>query len=1120
MSEQVVRQPSDHAARARALDPRESFLVQAPAGSGKTELLTDRILALLPTVSRPEEIVAITFTRKAASEMHARVLLKLQRAQSDVPPEGEQQRRSWTLARAALAHDAKHDWQLMAHPARLSIRTIDSFCAGLVRAMPWLSGLGGMPAITDDARVHFDAAAVATLQMAESFEPIRRLIDHLDVDVAAARDALAGMLGHRDQWMPLLAHGADREVMQADLAQAVAEDLAGLVQHMPPGWFDVLGPCARAAVAVLDGNGATHKLGALADWQVAPDADAGCIAQWRALAELLLTATGTLRSPRGINKNLGFPPGGAHKAPFTDWLAASDPDALWVARLARVRDLPDPHFTDAQWSVLQAQLVALTLATAQLRVRFSQATEVDFIEIAQRVTLALGNADEPGELLLKLDASIRHLLIDEFQDTSQSQIDLLERLIAGWEPGDGRSLFLVGDPMQSIYRFRKAEVGLFLQVRDHGLGAIKPTFLKLTDNFRSQAGIVDWVNKWFADLMPTHDHAPSGAIAYTRAQAFHGALTGPAVTFHPAWLTDDAAVADEQAYTQVVQCIQRIRSEGAKDRRESIAILVRARSHVGALAKKLSAAGIAFRAVELVPLTSRPAVSDLVQLVRALAHPADRLAWLSVLRSPMGGLRLDDLHALVTAWPDLTVPDAIRRSLATPATAQAQANGTTLSDEARLRLRYLADVVLDDALVSGALPYAARIASLWRDLGGARLYPGDHAASDAESFFGLLERIAPYGDLNLDRLDTAVQRLFAQPDSGEAEVDIMTMHKSKGLQFDHVLLFGLHRAPRGDQAPLVRFEQSGGRVLFGPIKARADTEADPLSRYLAVRERQRSAYETDRLLYVAATRACLRLHLFGHVHVDPASGALRTPSGDSLLARLWRAVSDDLVPVVPSATAPHTAQPQWTGAPLQRVRTEALVWARQQSVLPEADSTFGAAPVAAWSPAPAYEAAIGTLAHAWLDQLGRMGAESWERVSRDVRVPQIERQLTRAGVPETAATRAAQAVWETLEATLADERGRWLLSQAGARREWPLIDVTGRVSVIDLALSTDAGWLIVDYKTGIPHPDESLANFSRRMRARYADQLRRYCEQVTALDQRPAQAALYFPRAALWLPLD
>src|SRR5690606_2558755 len=121
-------------------------------------------------------------------------------------------------------------------------------------------------------------------------------------------------------------------------------------------------------------------------------------------------------------------------------------------------------YTDDQQAVLRLLSEVLWLAAAQLNLRFTEVAEVDFTEISQRALQALGHADEPTDLLLALDTTVRHILVVEFQDTSQSQIDLLERLTSGWQADDGRTLFLVGDPMQSIYRFRKADVGCFLKV--------------------------------------------------------------------------------------------------------------------------------------------------------------------------------------------------------------------------------------------------------------------------------------------------------------------------------------------------------------------------------------------------------------------------------------------------------------------------------------------------------------------------------------------------------------------------------------------------------------------------------------------------------------------------------
>ncbi|MFY3277255.1 PD-(D/E)XK nuclease family protein, partial [Achromobacter xylosoxidans] len=219
--------------------------------------------------------------------------------------------------------------------------------------------------------------------------------------------------------------------------------------------------------------------------------------------------------------------------------------------------------------------------------------------------------------------------------------------------------------------------------------------------------------------------------------------------------------------------------------------------------------------------------------------------------------------------------------------------------------------------------------------------------------------------------------------------------------------------------------------------------------------------------------------------------------------------------------------PEGQGEPLRRVHRDGLAQlARQADVA--ISPGFAAAARGAWGDSaehPAwqlesgYDAAIGTLAHAWLARIGQDGIAAWPAEALAHRLPAMRRQLTRAGIPASQADTAAEAVLDTLQSTLADDRGLWLLSQSGARREWPLIDAAGKVSVIDLALSTEDGWLIVDYKTGRPQPNESPAAFAQRMRQRHGDQLLRYCAQVTALDGRKARAALYFPRARAWIDL-
>lgn len=1097
------KQPSDWAVRERATDPRASFLVQAPAGSGKTELLTDRILALLATVDRPEEIVAITFTRKAAAEMHERVLEKLRRAENPEPPETAHALKSWSLGRAALARDQEFGWALLQHPARLSIRTIDAFCASLVRNMPWLSSMGGVPKLVDDARAHYLEAARQTLDMVGELAPVTRLLEHMDLDVSQTCEALADMLAQRDQWLPLLPDGDDRQVLENNFCDAVNQDLAGLRALMPAGWAEQLAPLARVAVDVLSQEDPSHSFLALQDWDgQAFEAQADSLSRWKALAALLLTSSGGLR--KTVNKNQGFLPKTPQKDQMIEWLRSheSAEAPAWAVRLHAIVHTPEPVFTEDQWEVLQAQLGCLRIAAAQLMLRFMEAGEVDFIEIARRADQALGRADEPTELLLKLDQNIRHLLIDEFQDTSQSQISLIEKITAGWQPGDGRTLFLVGDPMQSIYRFRKADVVLFLRVRDEGLGTIRPECLTLTDNFRSQSGIVDWVNHAFSSMFPALDDPSAGAIAYAHSIAFKDATIAPAVQFH--------AVRPQlgQRSQELVLNLVRQALNDFPGAEHPVAILVRARAHLKDVTQLLAQEGIACRAVELVPLHLRAYVVDLVQIIRALVHPGDRAAWLSVLRSPYCGLRLESLHQLFGMDRKASIPALLERALRNTSTDAGCYAQQILAPDEYQRLCAVAPVLLRALSEDDLAPLAARIERVWRMLGGVALARTPTDLQDAESVFSLIEKIAPYGGLDVDVLDARLTRLFASPEAGERSVEVMTMHKAKGLQFESVILYGLHHPPVADRSPLVRIEQVADKVMLGPIKARATDEQDVISRYLAQRDKRRSDFEVDRLLYVAATRAKQSLHLVAEFQLDVATGAPQAARSGSLLARLLPYVQlPEPSPIVEKSLGAEQASPAFSMPGLSRLKNKIPHPLRV---------TSGEGRAYVWQAQSSYERLTGILVHGWLAHIGEQGMANWSPERIEKQRERIERQLLQMGVVAEEVTRAASEVIEVLVAMLESERGQWLLSQSQARHEWALVDESGQLSVLDYAFKDEKGWLVVDYKTGRPEPTETEQAFGQRMMSRYLPQLERYCEKLHAFDGAPTRAALYFPRDQLW----
>jgi ATP-dependent helicase/nuclease subunit A len=369
--------------------------------------------------------------------------------------------------------------------------------------------------------------------------------------------------------------------------------------------------------------------------------------RWRALAAFLLTQDDTPR--KTVTVNNGFPAGKEFKAQKDAMLAAlAGLDADAVAALIRLRQLPPPRHDDD--AIVRALARLMTLAAAELWLVFREAGEVDFGELAARAIGALGDELDPTELGLRLDWRIRHLLVDEFQDTSPTQVELLQRLTAGWSgdqgTGDGRTLFCVGDPMQSIYRFRQAEVGLFLRAKAQGIGGLRLDALRLSRNNRALPPVVAWINAGFPQLFPAHDEPLRGEIAYRPFVATREDLPDAGVTVHA--LCAERGDGEAAARIEAERVVAIIEAEWRADPARRIAVLVRARSHLAALvaAIRRHPAGWRHTAVEIEPLLGRQAVQDLISLTRALHHRGDRLHWLAILRAPWCGLTLADLHAL------------------------------------------------------------------------------------------------------------------------------------------------------------------------------------------------------------------------------------------------------------------------------------------------------------------------------------------------------------------------------------------------------------------------------------------------------------------------------------------
>ena len=1096
----------DSTARRRALDPARSFIVQAPAGSGKTGLLIQRYLRLLATVEHPEEIVAITFTRKAAGEMRERVLGALAQARAEESPENEHERLTLELAAAALARDTERGWGVTENPARLRMQTIDSLCAALTRQMPMLSRFGSQPESVEDAQALYVEAARATLEMVEGDEAVaqdvERLLTHLDNDVGRIEGLLAEMLRRRDHWLRHV-HGRER----AELEASLAAERTGVLDRAR----NLLPADARAEWAAIAGY-AFASLGR----KKFEDS----IEDWAALAKLLLTDEGNWR--RSLTKHQGFPAG----KPAQPWkeraLALFDRlrgHDVFRLTLAEMRELPPGEYSEDQWEVLGAIMRLLPRAAGQLKLVFQARGQVDFTEVAQGALLALGGAEAPSDLALALDYRIRHLLVDEFQDTSISQYELIAKLTAGWEPGDGRTVFAVGDPMQSIYRFREAEVGLFLRARAAGIGDLAPEAISLSANFRSQAGIVDWVNAIFPRVMPEREDIAAGSVPYTPSTATRGALPGHAVTVHPYFNGDHVGEA------------ARVAELAAQARRESadaiVAILVRNRGHLREIVPQLKDAGLRFRAIEIEALGHRPVVQDLLALTRALSHLADRLAWLAVLRAPWCGLTLADLDALAGGEAGRTVWELMNDA----------ARVAALSADGRERLERVRAVLracLDDRR-RGTL--RERVAGAWFALSGPACVEDATDLEDAEIYFEYLGGHEEAGEIG-DRaaFEDGLAELYALPDlQADERLQIMTIHKAKGLEFDTVIVPGLGRPPRGEDARLFLWmEQPGDRrgvpaLLLAPIQE-AGADDDPIYRWLQNLDDEKERLEAGRLLYVAATRARGRLHLLGTVRLaagDDGVPQVRAPHKRALLARLWPIVQPlfeaAAARVAESLRAPEEEEAQ-TNVIDQSLRRIASGW---EAPAPP--------PGVAWSPPPEAARArediefswvgetarhVGSVVHRWLQRMAEDGLAGWDAKRVRALKKVFENELVACGLSADDVTAGAARVTELLARTLADERGRRLLGpHQDAQSELKLtgVEEDGIVDVVvDRTFVDESGtrW-IVDFKTGA-HAGGDVEAFLDREQERYRAQLERYASLLRGMEERPIRLGLYFPMLNGW----
>ncbi len=754
---------NDQAQRDETLDVSQSFIVQAPAGSGKTELLTQRYLKLLSVCDEPENIMAMTFTNKAVDEMIQRVLSALKSSFESKPKELYKQI-TYELASQVIQRSDERGWGLLQNPKRLKISTIDGLYSMINNRYPLPSQLVPRQIMAqnwtrDNA---YQYAAEQTLLMIDERQygkAIADLLLHLDNNVGSFQKLVMNMLSKRDQWLMCLYRDGvlDPEILKSSAKNIISQHLKDLQElakpHFDANFFALMSVSANKDLAIV---------------KSLPKSDCEDLIQWQLIADLCLTGKGTWR--KNLNVNNGFPSEyKIEKEKIKAILEKLSKQEKLRAALAHIRLLPDIDPPQKQADMLLTIAKVLKLSVAHLNVYFEQEQAHDFIEIAINASEALDEEKGISDIALFLDYKIQHLLIDEFQDTSASQFNTIEKLISQWQDNDGKTLFLVGDPMQSIYRFRESQVGLFLQVKEKGIANIRPKSLILNTNFRSSKSIIEGNNNLFSEIFPKNNDVHQGAISYSGSQSNSNEEDKNAIVFHP--FAHDQPLLEAKTVSKIVQTSLK------ETPNATIAILVRARPHLESIAQQFKNDNIDFESIEVTKLQNHLLTRDLFSLTKALLHLGDKLAWLSILRAPWCGLILNDL--LVLSEND----DCIIYQQLSDEVILAK-----LSEDGQKRAKHLQHCLQDVINNQGRFNFVELLTYALNQLGFINDALSSTELEIKVEFLRIIHNCEAQQMLNIKTIESAMENLYAPSD--KALVKLMTIHQSKGLEFDSVIIPG------------------------------------------------------------------------------------------------------------------------------------------------------------------------------------------------------------------------------------------------------------------------------------------------------------------------------------------
>jgi ATP-dependent exoDNAse (exonuclease V) beta subunit len=1036
--------PVDHVERDRVRkDLDTSFVLEAGAGTGKTTLLVDRILALvLSGRVRLDQIAAVTFTENAATTMKLRIREGLERARAE--------HTGVERGRAAAALDTLE---------RAPISTIHALATALLQERPLECGVLPGFRVADEAE--------ADVLFAEAWS------DWLNERLVFGDDVLLDAL---ERGIPLEGEGpwGERTSLRG-LARVLLDerDLLPLVaegQVEPLAWRDeLLAKAARAAELVANVQAGDLLAARLQDLVAFAESARGL--EGRPLLDLLG------RIP-DVPKNFGHKP---------RW---PSPEALTEARLIAEWTKKAPaEWAAARGASLHARIVAILLGVGALYERRKKdAGLLDFLDLLLKAREALRSRPSVREYFR---ARFRVLIIDEFQDTDRVQGEIAE-LLAGEVPG---SLVVVGDAKQSIYRFRRAEVALFRKLAEETKDQPGRAVLRLYQNFRSKPAILRFVNRVFSDLI--QESTDTDQPRYEPISPQEGLDDGPSVIAlcFPAESYAMGADLLRAEALALAAFVARAAQGGYPVRDPSSGLLRPSRAgDVLILARRLTQARYLEEAFEALRLRfaveggksffDRQEVNEVLAVLRAVDDPSDRVSWVGALRSSFFGVSDRDIAAYALAGGKLGMGaiDEDKPGASTLGPAEA-----LLERLHRMRTKVsvaaLLETLYDETRVLAALTGTAR---------------GEAAVANLEKVVSLSRQAADLGFLTLrgfaNLLSERIASAREEPDlpttrPGDPEVvRILSIHRAKGLEAPIVALFDSADNARANVDTVPLWEE--GRLAIGFRSGCQPPQWDVLVK----REEGKARAEGRRLLYVACTRARDLL-----VIPKPPTDARAGDFWRELHTRLPNA-SDADVQVVDAESLVAEAPPRpdlWSLAGARGGDAVAAVWDEERKELIATGAHRPLTPVRATRVAERTAPAavtvggsaggrsFGSLVHQMLEWTPLTGG------SPDETTTMARALAPKFGLDSDAADRAAASVARVL-ASAVMERAR---QSPRVWRELPFwLPETDELveGIVDLVFEEEGQLVVVDYKT-----DPVTAEQAVDQAAHHAPQLRLYGRGLT-----------------------